>query len=82
MFLVASPCYGSQLFETGIFILSMESYLRNDIVSFKNIADLDSSNNDDTTAYLGIDYSLGFKSELKTRDSIFYLRLERNGPSD
>lgn len=82
IFLIASPCYGSPLFETENFILSMESYLRNDIVSFKNIADLDSSNSDDTTAYLGIDYSLGFKSELKSRDSIFYLRLERNGPSD
>lgn len=51
-------------------------------MNFKNIADLDSSNSDDTARYLGIDYSLGFKSEFKRSNSIFYLRLERNGPSD
>ena len=51
-------------------------------MSFKNVADLDSSNSDDTATYLGIDYSLGLRSEFKGSGPAFYLKLERNGPFD
>ncbi len=60
----------------------MDTYLRADAVSFKNVVDLDSHNRDDHSAYLGIDYSLGFNLNLKDADQRFYLKVERNGPSD
>ncbi|MBI5145418.1 MAG: hypothetical protein HZA27_04460 [Candidatus Omnitrophica bacterium] len=60
----------------------MDTYLRTDVVSFKNVTDLDSANSDDTTTYLGIDYHLGFKVAPKNNGPTFYLMLERNGPSD
>jgi len=79
---MSSFCWGYPILETENCIFSMEGYLRNDLVSFKNIVDLDSSNSDDTSTYLGIDYSLAFKSEFKDGGSKFYLKLERNGPFD
>lgn len=82
IFFLKGSCFASPLLETESFTLSMESYLRKDFVSFKNVVDLDSRNSDDTTTYLGIDYSLGFKSEFKDKGPIFFLKLERNGPWD
>lgn len=63
-------------------MLSLESYLRTDIVSLKNVVGLDSHNKDDSSTYLGIDYSFGIKSEFKDEGPVFYLKLERNGPFD
>lgn len=60
----------------------MDSYLRQDIVTFKNVADLDSKNSDDTTIYFGIDYSIGLNFESPEKDLKFYFKLERNGPYD
>lgn len=83
LFFAASPSYCEfPVLETDNIMLSMGAYLRNDVVSFKNTVDLDSSNSDDSTTYLGIDYNLGFRSELKESGQEFYLKLERNGPTD
>ena len=60
----------------------MDTYLRIDAVTFKNVVDLDSHNQDDHSTYLGIDYSLGFKLDLKKQNQQYYLKLERNGPYD
>jgi hypothetical protein len=60
----------------------MDSYLRTDVVSFKNVVDLDSRNKDDATVYFGIDYSLAFSQEFKNGGVKSYLKLERNGPYD
>lgn len=79
---VYSPCYGLTLLETENFVLFMESYLRTDLVTFKNVVDLDSHNSDDRATYLGIDYSLGFRFESLNKGLRFYLKLERNGPFD
>ncbi len=51
-------------------------------MTFKNVTSLDNKNKDDSTVYLGIDYSLGFNLDLKNNPSKFYLKLERNGPYD
>ena len=82
IFFIAGSCYAYPLLETENFILSMESYLRTDLISFKNVVDLDSSNSDDTTVYLGLDYNLGFNLNFKDKGQRFYLKLERNGPYD
>ncbi|MDP3732423.1 MAG: hypothetical protein Q8R31_05325 [Candidatus Omnitrophota bacterium] len=60
----------------------MDTYLRADVVSFKNVVDLDSHNRDDHSTYLGIDYNFGFKLDVKKPDQQYYLKLERNGPWD
>lgn len=60
----------------------MDTYLRTDLVSFKNVVDLDSHNRDDHSTYLGIDYSFGFLLDLKKPNQQYYLKLERNGPWD
>lgn len=82
IFLLKGVCLGFTLHQTDNRIFSLEAYLRNDLVTYKNTVDLDSSNSDDTTTYLGIDYNLAFKSEPKESGPRFYLRLERNGPGD
>jgi hypothetical protein len=60
----------------------MDTYLRNDVVTFKNVVDLDNKNKDDSTTYMGIDYSLGFHIDAKNEGPRFYFKLERNGPYD
>ena len=82
IFFLKSACFGHIILETEHFALSIDSYLRQDCVSLKNTVDLDNSNSDDTTIYLGIDYSIGFRLESKTGGPQFYLKLERNGPGD
>ena len=82
IFFTKSLCFGYPLIETANSILFMDSYLREDFVTFKNVVDLDSANSDDNTIYLGIDYSLGFGIESKNGGVKFYLKLERNGPGD
>ncbi|KPK97736.1 MAG: hypothetical protein AMJ95_07490 [Omnitrophica WOR_2 bacterium SM23_72] len=73
---------GTIITETEYFVLSLDTYLRLDSVTFKNTVDLDSSNKDDSTAYLGLDYSFGFNLESKDKEKRFFLKLERNGPCD
>ena len=69
--------------ESAGFIFSLDTYLRNDLISWNNVVDLDSSNHDDHTVYFGVDYSLGFGVKQKDEDGVkSYLKLERNGPYD
>jgi len=82
LFSITSPSFGQPILETENFLFAIDAYLRHDLVSFKNIADLDSSNSDDTSTYLGIDYSLALSSEFKANGPKYYLKLERNGPFD
>jgi hypothetical protein len=82
LFFTVSSCYGYSLLETERFAFSIDTYFRTDLVSFKNVVDLDSGNSDDTTTYLGIDYNLGFRCASKDNGPEFYLKLERNGPGD
>jgi len=70
------------MLDTPQRLLYVDIYSRGDLVNFKNVIDLDSSNSDDTTTYIGIDYSLGFGAELKDAQTKFFLKLERNGPYD
>jgi len=77
-----SYAHGYELLDTEQLGLAADTYLRTDLVSFKNVASLDSHNKDDHTAYLGIDYSFAFCADFKDPGSKFYLKLERNGPYD
>lgn len=82
LFFTKNLSFGFSLLDNENFALSLDTYLRTDVISFKNVVDLDSHNRDDHTIYLGVDYSLGFHFNLKERDQRLYLKLERNGPSD
>lgn len=82
IFFIKGLCFSSPLLEKENFVLSLDGYLRTDGVTFKNVVDLDNKNSDDTTTYLGIDYSLGYHLEFKNSGPKIYLKLERNGPSD
>jgi hypothetical protein len=82
LFFLSTPCYAGTLFDTDKAALSLEAYLRKDLVTLENTVDLDSSNDDDKTTYLGIDYSLAFGLTFKENGPKFYLKLERNGPFD
>ncbi len=77
-----SVSHGYELVDTGRLYLGLETYWRTDLVSFKNVVDLDSHNKDDHCTYLGIDYSLAFSAEDKSSGDRLYLKLERNGPYD
>ena len=79
---IISSVYGYELLNTGQLSLALSTYFRADLVSFKNVVDLDSHNKDDHTAYLGIDYSLALKADFKDSGNKFYFKLERNGPYD
>lgn len=82
LFFIKGLGYATPLLETEDFNLSLDIYLRNDVVSFKNVVDLDSHNKDDTTTFLGIDYSFVTTLEFKEGGPKYYLKLERNGPYD
>jgi len=81
-FLLRGACFGAPLFETENFTVDLGVYSRTDVISFKNTVDLDSANSDDTTTYLGIDYSLSALVEPKTAGPTYFFKLERNGPGD
>ncbi|MFH0912812.1 MAG: hypothetical protein V1884_00805 [Candidatus Omnitrophota bacterium] len=68
--------------ETENTALSLDTYSRCDLVNFKNVVDLDTGNSDDSTVYLGIDYSFASSLEFKNGGPKYYLKLERNGPGD
>ncbi len=74
--------YGYELLNTGQLGLALDTYLRTDLVSFKNVVDLDSHNKDDQTVYLGIDYSFALSADFKDSGNKLYLKFERNGPYD
>ena len=82
MFFLPGLSYGFPLFESENLILYLEDYLRTDLITFKNVVDLDNKNSQDSTTYLGIDYSLAFNLEAKDQGPRYYLKLERNGPYD
>lgn len=79
---IISSVYGYELLNTEQLGLALDTYLRLDLVHFKNVVTLDSHNKDDHTTYLGIDYSLAFSADFKDSQNKFYLKLERNGPYD
>lgn len=78
----SKACFGYTVFENENLCISSDVYFRTDLVTFKNVVDLDSKNKDDSTVYLGIDYSIGLLTNIKNHDAKFFLRLERNGPFD
>jgi len=82
LFFWASACYAQTTIETENLNFLMSAYLRNDLVTFNNVVDLDNENKDDHSVYWGIDYNLGFNLDLKNSGQKFYLKLERNGPYD
>ncbi len=73
---------GYEFINTEQLTLGLDTYLRTDLVSWKNVVGLDSHNRDDKTAYLGIDYSFALSADFKDTKNKFYLKLERNGPYD
>ena len=77
-----SLAYSYELLNTEQLALGLNTYMRTDLVSFKNVVDLDSHNHDDQTTYLGVDYSLALSGDFKESGSKFYFKLERNGPYD
>lgn len=82
LILIPACGYCYSLAETENRVWFLEGYLRNDAVTLKNTVDLDSANSDDTTTYLGIDYSFALRSKSKENGPEFFLKLERNGPTD
>src|SRR3989338_9719020 len=82
LFFTKNLCFGFSLLDKENFALSMDTYLRTDVVSFKNVVDLDSHNRDDHTTYFGIDYIFALNLDLKKQNQQYYLKLERNGPYD
>ena len=77
-----SLAYSDELLNTEQLALGLDTYLRTDLVSFKNVMDLDSRNQNGQATYLGIDYSFALSAEFKNSGNKFYLKLERNGPYD
>jgi hypothetical protein len=77
-----SFAYGYELLNTEQLALQLDTYLRLDLVTLKNVADLNSHNRDDHSTYLGVDYSFALDAEFKGSGNEFYLKLERNGPYD
>jgi len=76
------PAHGYELLNTEQLSLALDTYFRADLVSLKNVVDLDSHNKDDHTAYLGIDYSFALSADFKESVNKLYIKLERNGPYD
>jgi hypothetical protein len=71
-----------KLIDDQSHVFSISPYFRADMVSMNNNIDLDSKNSDDSSTYMGIDYSLGLDFKFKDEGPQFYLKLERNGPYD
>jgi len=79
---VAPKVYGAELLNTEELLLALNTYLRMDLVNFKNVVGLDSHNKDDRTTYLGIDYSFALSADFKETQNKCFIKLERNGPYD
>lgn len=82
IFIFYLQSYAASIFESGDLLFSLNTYFRADLVSFKNVFDLDSHKRDDHSTYLGIDYSFGFNLDLKDKNQQYFIKLERNGPYD
>jgi hypothetical protein len=85
--LIAAGCGSSAFAEISLvdnqeYAMTLSPSVRIDTVSLKNVVGLDSDNKDDTTTYLGYDYSVGLDVKRKTSDQEFFLKLESNGPYD
>jgi len=74
--------YGYILLNSADLALTLDTYFRTDLVSFKNVTSLNSHNKDDRSTYLGIDYSFALGADFKDSKDKFYIKLERNGPYD
>ncbi len=74
--------YAYELVNTEQLYLGLDTYFRADLVSFRNVIDLDSHNKDSRTSYIGIDYSFALTADFKDSANKFYIKLERNGPYD
>ncbi|MDD5254712.1 MAG: hypothetical protein PHR11_01505, partial [Candidatus Omnitrophica bacterium] len=77
-----TPCSAFTFLDSEAILLTLDAYLRNDLVIFRNIVDLDNAISDDSTVYAGIDYNLALTLHAKESDAIFYVKAERNGPYD
>lgn len=77
-----SPAYSYELLNNEQLALGLDTYFRTDLISLKNVVDLDSHNKDGRTTYLGIDYSLAFSADFKNSGNKFFIKFERNGPYD
>ncbi len=69
-----------KIIENNAYDFSVSPYLRLDVVTLKNNLSLNSKNKDDSTTYLGLDYSAEFNLKFKDKGPEFYLKLERYGP--
>jgi len=76
------PATAYELLNTDKVTVGLDTYLRADLVTLKNVAGLDSHNQDDHTTYLGIDYNFSLNADFKDSGSKFYIKFERNGPYD
>ncbi len=76
------PLFGDiTVVDNKWYAFNMLPYLRIDGVAFRNVVDLGSDDTvNDSDAYIGFDYSLGFDLAFKEEGPHFYLKLERNGP--
>ncbi len=68
------------LIKQDHFTLTGQIYSRTDIISLSNTVDLDTSNKDDASTYLGIDYYFGLDLQFGDDGPQAYLKLQRNGP--
>ncbi|MFA6349704.1 MAG: hypothetical protein WCY12_02090, partial [Candidatus Omnitrophota bacterium] len=80
--LVSSASAEVVIIKNDNLLFSFSPYLRTDAVVLKNNNSLDSHNKDDSSAYLGIDYSLAFDLKLNDGNQEAHLKFERNGPYD
>ncbi len=71
-----------ELVNTDQLTVQLDTYLRTDLVTFKNVVDLDRRNHDDQVTYYGLDYSFAFSADFKNSGNKIYLKVERNGPYD
>ena len=73
-------CAEIQVIENEKYTFTVSPYLRADVITLNNNIDLDNHIKDDSTAYIGFDYSLGFDFICKESSMELFLKLERNGP--
>jgi len=66
--------------ENATYKLSLDTYVRTDVISLNNNLDLDGSGDDDQSTYFGIDYYFGFDLSFADHGPQFYLKLQRSGP--
>jgi len=80
--LIPASGFGECVLDAKNFMFSVDTYLRTDAVTWRNVTSLNDGNKDDRTAYLGIDYNFALDWEFKNNGPHYYIKLERNGPYD